>query len=72
MGWLDDLPDVGPRKPSPRPAGDRLVVQWRSVRCPKCQSSHCPVIDSRQVPIRKHRCHPCGLEFLSIEVNWRP
>lgn len=76
MGLFDGLPklDFGdpPRRPQrPRPAPDVDVVTWQSVHCPKCGSEDCPVIDSRQIPKRKHRCH-CGHEFWSYETNHRP
>lgn len=73
MGFLDDLPDMGFQRPQrqppkTRPAPERDVVTWQSVHCPRCGSSDCPVVDSRQIPKRKHRCR-CGHEFWSYETN---
>lgn len=73
MGFLDDLPDLGlpdppPRRPRLPP--ERDVVAWQSVHCPKCGSDECPIVDSRQIPKRKHRCQ-CGYEFWSYEINYR-
>lgn len=76
MAFLDNLPDLGlggsqrPRKAKPVVRADRDVVTWVKVYCPACGSGDCPVIDSRQKPLRKHRCR-CGHEFWSNEKNYR-
>lgn len=75
MGLMDGLPklDFGEpprRREAHRPLGEVDVVSWQSVHCPKCGSGNCPVIDSRQIPKRKHRCR-CGHEFWSYETNHR-
>lgn len=85
MSFLDDLPDLGfkgpPRRPRGRPAPDIDCVEWLSVHCPQCGSPDCPVIDSRQKPVRWHECRNAdcpgrtaagGYRFKSIEKNYRP
>jgi len=85
MGFLDDLPDLGfggpPRRPGkPRPAPETDCVSWLSVHCPKCGSGDCPVVDSRQIPVRWHECRnpDCpgrsetgGYRFKSLEQNYQ-
>jgi hypothetical protein len=91
-GFLDDLPDLGfqtpgeprrsgrlgPKKPSL--AAEVDCVSWTSVHCPKCGSADCPIVDSRQIPVRWHECRnpDCpartdagGYRFKSIERNYQ-
>jgi phage FluMu protein Com len=76
VDFLDGLPDLG--LPKGRPAGkgrqapEGDCVPWRSVRCPRCKSVDCPVIDSHSIPVRRHRCKSCRYEFKSFETNYQP
>jgi len=72
-GFLDGLPGVSNRRqerPDTRVKPEIDCVTWRSWHCPRCGVSDCPVTDSRQIPIRKHKCSKCGKEFRSYEANY--
>jgi len=73
--FLDDLPDLDlPDPPARRPPRRRVdpdCVFWTPIRCPKCSSPDCPVVNSGHIPIRYHKCRQCGHSFKSVEENWR-
>jgi len=78
MSFLDDIPDLdlgpkrGPNK-NRRPAVKRVqVVYYIKVACPVCHSERCPVYNTRDIPIRHHRCKKCGHTFKSVEIKVLP
>ena len=71
--FLDDIPDLGlgrkkhqAKKQTPEPAN--VLVQYISIKCPKCQGRRVPVYNSNNIPIRYHKCLTCGFRFKSIEI----
>ena len=78
MGFLDDIPDLdlGPKRTrrKKRPAAVKRVsvVYYIKVACPVCHSDRCPVYNTRDIPIRHHKCKDCGHTFKSVEIKRLP
>ena len=73
-GFLNGLPDLnlpGKRKKKKPVSKKDQVVRYVRIRCPKCNSTNCPVYSSRDLPIRRHKCADCGHTFKSIEENYQ-